>query len=109
MPSRIYIGESEINTEIGPKINDKIGIDIVSTNRVLRSGSINKVKISSFETNMGSALGISTENFFLPFFEWGRVEVERHNLKIKNLYIFSIFLTLYFFQWNQSERVQTEN
>ena len=93
----IYIEESEINTEIGSESNDKVGIALVSAKRVFRSGSIDKVKISSSETTIVFFSGILTGNFFKSFPELGRVKVARHNLEIKKLYIYSVFFTQYLF------------
>ena len=94
MPLRVGIERSGINkTEMGSEANDKVGTSLITAKRMFRSESNNKVKISSFELSFGFLSGICTGNFFKPFAELGRVQVARHNLEIKMLYIYLIFIT----------------
>ena len=56
------------------------------------SESNDKVKISSSEISVEFFFGIFTGNFFKPSAKLGRVQVARHNLEIKKLYIHLEFM-----------------
>ena len=98
MPLRVGIESYGINkTEKGSETNDKLGTSLITAKRVFRSGSIDKVKISSSEISVGFFSGIFTGSFFKPTTELGRVQVARHNFEKKISYIYLVFITLYFF------------
>ena len=64
--------------------------------RVVRSKSDDKDKISPSEMSFGFFSGIFYENLSDPSAELGRVQVARHSLEIKMLYIYFVLITLYF-------------
>ena len=93
--------------------------------RVLRSESNDKVKISPFENKSNSKQcisgindgisfecfsGICSQNFSNPSAELGRVKVAKHNLKIKTLCVYLVLITLYLFDpvlhgWTRTLRI----
>ena len=96
MPLRVGSERSGINkTEMGSETNDKVGTSLITAKRVFRSESNDKVKISSSEISVEFLSGIYAGNFFNPSAKLGRVQVARHNLEIKMLYIYLIFITLF--------------
>ena len=63
---------------------------------MFRSKPNDKVKISLSEMSFEFFPGIFAENFSNPSAELGRVQVARHNLEIKTLYVYLVLITLYF-------------